>query len=735
MRKFFTFAAQKMKKRLIIYCLLVCTISMLTACHKQLPAAGKQIENTLYKQESRAENLIESIQSHINNNSFDSIWDITQQEDNILFYIYDSNGLVYWSQNWLAGEDKQLSGFNRWYYVAFDNAHTVCRWTSLGRYNMLTVIPIKYNYSIENQQLQNKFLHPFKGDEQISISRDRVADGYPVTDADNHYLFSIFQSQDVSKEKQKATRLSDSFSYQSILNSETAQTKTALSVRIFYIIEVVLFVLLLLLGIVGLIYNGGWHKLRMGTKFLYVTSSLLLFISVYVFVVSIRHVRRRYENEQIKHLAEKTLYLQKNLQDMYFWNIALTPDNMSGMNIDLRDLSYTYQMDIHVYDMAGQLVGTSAPTLYEKGLISSVIAPEPIFSHNHTMTQYEQIGDMRYLAAYTDFVNGNYLQIGYIAVSLYLSMDEVNAEVDDFLAKLLPPNLIVLFLAVIFSFLFSRGLTKPLQVLAEKMRDFRIGERGNRLIYRHQDEVGELVKQYNKMVEELERSSESLANAEREGAWRTMARQIAHEINNPLTPMKLTIQQLQRRKMMHSEGFDDYFDKSTNLLIEQIDTLSRIAQSFSQFAKMPEVKREKTDVATKLYGVIQLFRENQTHLPIRYIGAEQQVYALTDAEQISQVFNNLIKNALQAIENNNDGDIIVMLKEAQDKVIITVSDNGNGIAEDIRDKIFRPNFTTKSTGMGLGLAISKNIVESSGGTISFVTSDKGTTFTVELNKI
>ena len=150
---------------------------------------------------------------------------------------------------------------------------------------------------------------------------------------------------------------------------------------------------------------------------------------------------------------------------------------------------------------------------------------------------------------------------------------------------------------------------------------------------------------------------------------------------------------------------------------------------------MPEVCTTEVDIAQKLSSVISLFRNNQEEVPIRYIGPDNGIMTYADEEQISQVFNNLIKNALQAIEKKEDGDIIIIMKELSHTIMISVSDNGCGIPEDMQDKVFRPNFTTKSTGMGLGLPISKNIVEGSGGTIRFVTSEKGTTFFVELRKV
>ena len=242
------------------------------------------------------------------------------------------------------------------------------------------------------------------------------------------------------------------------------------------------------------------------------------------------------------------------------------------------------------------------------------------------------------------------------------------------------------------------------------------------------------------LVDRVEESAEQLAKAEREGAWRTMARQIAHEINNPLTPMKLSVQKLQR--LRGTEQFDAYFEKATAMLVSEIDNLAHIAQSFSTFAKQPDVVTTEVDIAEKLSHVITLQRANDEQIPIRYVGADRGVTVLADQEQVSQVFVNIIRNAIQALTPNPltpnplTPDVIVMLNAAysDSEVQISISDNGPGIADDIREKIFRPNFTTKSNGNGLGLAISKHIVEGSGGRIEFETSSKGTTFFVYFKK-
>jgi two-component system, NtrC family, nitrogen regulation sensor histidine kinase NtrY len=195
--------------------------------------------------------------------------------------------------------------------------------------------------------------------------------------------------------------------------------------------------------------------------------------------------------------------------------------------------------------------------------------------------------------------------------------------------------------------------------------------------------------------------------------------------------MKLTIQQLQRTKQIGDDKFDEYFLKSTKTLIEQIDNLSKIAGTFSNFAKMPEAKFQEVNVCEKLHSVVELFSNNNENIGIHFNCSEIKALVLADPEQLVQVFNNLLKNAIQAIPEDKKGEINVTLLVNNKMVEISIADNGTGIEEEVADKLFLPNFTTKTTGMGLGLAISKNIIEITEGTITFETKkDQGTTFKI-----
>lgn len=779
-----------MKNHLLLIYMALCALLMLSSCDRRERELNR-FQEQLLSQQVKAETLTSEVGSALESGSLDSLRHAAEQDRSILFYVFSSNGIVYWSDNWLSERDVYLTRYDRWELKRFSNAITICRWTRCSVYNVLTVIPIRYDYSFENEQLHNDYIAPFALDYAFDIRQSKPAGSCPIYDKDGNYLFSLNESQPEPAEDTagsvdplEKTRLAESFSYPRLmtkgtisyhvvrgdetlpeiaeryhttvrkltkLNDISPNAKLTAGQRIklpslhhraymYIIITLVFFSVLILIGVSGLVRSRGLRNMKLSLKFQYLIVVMLVVAFTYVFFVSISYVKHQYAERQERELVQKTKYIQAQLRDLYFRDFSLSHYNTPGLNIDLRDLSYTYEADIHVYNLNGELIGSSLPQLFSNGVVSTRMTPEVFFSDDHNgrldsvLLIKETIAQMPYLSAYVELYNGSYVPMGYIEVPYYVSAKERHLAIDEFLARLFPPYLLVMIVSVLSGIFLSRGLTRPLNTLSEGMKKLKIGEHNAHLDYHHKDEVGQLVEQYNQMVDQLEDSAAKLARSERETAWRTMARQIAHEINNPLTPMKLNLQQLQRLRSNDDPRFDEYFQRSTKMLIEQIDNLSRIASSFSTFAKMPEVVTTDIDVAEKLNTVITLFRTNQQEVPVRYIGPDKGVHAKADGEQIAQVFNNLIKNALQAIGDRKDGDIIVVLREEKRTVEISVSDNGCGIPDEIRDKIFVPNFTTKSTGTGLGLAISKNIVEGSAGRIWFETSKKGTTFHISLHK-
>lgn len=659
-----------MKKRAIFYGWVMLLLFGLIGC------SNHPNESALKED---AEQLSNQVSQWLTEGHLDSIERNTLGREDILIYVYEQGWLSYWSDNRLAVPERMdQPQYDVWVEAEYANARVLTRWTQVGYLDILTVIPIEWKA--------------------------------PNTES-----------------------LEKSFSYRALLSKkEKGWNASNARIHAYNIISYAIVALALVEGIVVLIRRRGFNNLKVGTKFRFVAVALMLLNFVVVWMMSVTYVEKRYKERQMEELEQKKVYVQSVLQQLYYWTINLGPENRPGMNIDLRDLAYQYGTDIHVYDMNGRLVASSSPMLFITNVLTPRMASLPYFDRQINQVIEERLGDTHYLTTYTEFQNGHYMQIGYIALPSFLSEDEMAMEVNDYLSRLLPPFLLVILIALGIAFAGARWIIAPVKELGDKMKHFSLQNRDNHLTYLYNDEVGDLVQHYNEMVDQLTMSTEQLAQAERESTWRTMARLVAHEINNSLTPIKLSIQQLQRLK--GSEKFDEYFQKTAPSLVEEIDRLSRFATSSSTIAKTPQIKVSEVDIAECLTQSISIQQNNPENIPIRYLGADHGIMAMADEEQIGQVFTNLLKNAVQAINDRADGDIIVILKDLDDEVEVSVSDNGPGIPEEIQSKIFTPNFTTKSTGTGLGLAFSRSIVEGCGGKISFETSAKGTVFYVQLKK-
>lgn len=632
------------------------------------------------RREQKAAADTERLWTALRENNMQAMWEVIHDAQETIFLVFQNDQLVFWSDNSLIVNTIPLSSQpNQWEDFRFDNADTRVMWTGAGSVRVITVLPMVWH--LDHTQV-----------------------------------------------------LEQSFSYRSLLNTnEDNAWSSHMRVRMYYIILVALGLLVLTWCGVLVVRAGGFGNLNLRRKIQLVLGIFIVICFTSVIVSVVHFERLRYEQQQQQRLQEQCTHVCSALQSLYYWDLYLSDFNTQGLNADLRDLAHTYNTDIHVFDMNGLLIGSSTPQLFQQGLLSPYIAPEIIFSDSCSRVINEHIGKDYYLTVYNEFYNGSQVQIGYISMPCFISREEMAHEEDQLLARLLPPFLIGLLLMLLVSYVAARGLTRPLQILTDKMQHFVVGKKDNHITYQYQDEIGELVQHYNEMADQLEEYTRRLTYSEREGAWKTVARQIAHEINNPLTPMKLMIQQLQRIK--GTPNFDQQFDKAASMLVEQIDNLSRIATSFSTLAKMPEVHPAEVDIAERLCTAIDLHAHNSQQIPIRYVGPDTGMRAYADPEQITQVFTNILRNALQALEGQQDGNIIVRLQEEENEVCISFSDNGPGIPEDVQEKIFTPNFTTKSTGAGLGLAISKNIVEGGNGRISFESSKKGTIFLVHLKKM
>ena len=282
--------------------------------------------------------------------------------------------------------------------------------------------------------------------------------------------------------------------------------------------------------------------------------------------------------------------------------------------------------------------------------------------------------------------------------------------------------------AIIFSFFLSRYITSSLRLIGEKLKAIKLNKENTKLIWSSNDEIGELVNQYNLMIDHVERSATLLAQSERESAWREMAKQVAHEIKNPLTPMKLNVQHLERSLNPNSDDFQERLALFSERMIRQIDSLAFIANEFSNFAKMPQAQFSQIDLLKKVEASIEIFK-NEEYASIEFEKKMDKAIINGDKAQILRVFNNLLKNAIQSMDISKKGIIHVLITEEKGYYIVSIKDTGKGIPKENYDKIFVPNFTTKTSGSGLGLAMVKNIIENHKGQIWFESQvDKGTTF-------
>lgn len=404
----------------------------------------------------------------------------------------------------------------------------------------------------------------------------------------------------------------------------------------------------------------------------------------------------------------------------------------------LQKFSIVFVTDINLYNKQGQLLASSQPKIFSKGLLSEQMnanAYQAIHLENKKeFINEEQIGRLNYLSAYTAFRNQKGEYLAYLNVQYISRQDELESQISGFLLAIINIMVLMLTISTILSITISNNLTRPLKAIQERLKTVQIGSVSKPIEYEGTDEIGELVKEYNKMVDELQKNAEKLAKSERESAWREMAKQVAHEIKNPLTPMKLSIQHLKRSVNVSDEDSKEKLDKVSNSLIEQIDALTQIANEFSNFAKMPKAEEAELNLVDVVKSAAAVFSEDdQYEFEVDIPMSEAMIWA--DKDLLLRVFNNLIKNATQAIPVGEEGKVKIGMSQENGGYKVWVKDNGVGIKEEEQERIFVPYFTTKSTGTGLGLAMSKQIVEGMAGEIWFESKvGEGTTFYVSFPK-
>ena len=478
----------------------------------------------------------------------------------------------------------------------------------------------------------------------------------------------------------------------------------------------------------------GRYQVGLRTK---VRAALLLFAAISLLVLGIgaRHLLDRQFSERAdRTLLEKARSVHNELQQKLDGLKRVAEERSPYLDHLLGRASNVFFTDITIYDMAGKAIASSRPQMFTSGLLGPRMDPvaftEVALKKKSSFIHEESVGSASFRSAYLPLRDRRGNVLAYLSLPSFADQRQQEEERSDVLIAVVNLFVLLFALSVLVALVISNWTLRPLQLLERGLR--RVALRGNEPIaYFGEDEVGQLVQVYNRKVEELQRSAEQLARSERESAWRDMARQVAHEIKNPLTPMKLGIQQFQRSWDPSAPDAREKLGRFAGAMVEQIDSLNNVATAFSQFAQMPEARPERIEINSIVRAAVEVFTRDPSHEIELHAGAE--LWVIADREQLLRVFNNLLKNAIQSIPERRHGHITITISDVGSMAMVAIQDNGSGIEAADRDRIFTPSFTTKSSGMGLGLAMVKRIIEGSGGQVSFETEvGRGTTFFISL---
>lgn len=469
-----------------------------------------------------------------------------------------------------------------------------------------------------------------------------------------------------------------------------------------------------------------------------VSASVLLgtLISGAIAFISLnRQLEETTTNNRLKEIAEITKKIE---------NYMASSQSQEGFNEKiaemLKEMAPSTMTNFNLYDRSGKLLYSSQQRIFDLKLISEFMNPVALNKlavlRKSEAYERERISNFWFSSVYATIKYEDYTTAAYLNIPYYTTEKDAANNKNLLLNTILN---IYTFIVILFGFIavtVSRKITKPLDIVRMKLAETQLSNKINEPLYwDRNDEIGMLIKEYNHMLIKLEESAKQLRDVERETAWREMAKQVAHEIKNPLTPMKLGIQQLIRSYQENDNRFEERFQRISTSIIEQIDILSKIATEFSAFAKLPETSLEKINLIEKIRKAINLF-SNTSNTSITLINEtpDTSVFVLGDRDQFLRTFNNLFKNAIEASLGRKRIKINIILRYTDsDSVEILVQDNGFGIPQDVIPKIFKPNFTTKSSGTGLGLAFVKQTVTGIGGKIEFMTQTNiGTTFVLTL---
>ena len=430
-------------------------------------------------------------------------------------------------------------------------------------------------------------------------------------------------------------------------------------------------------------------------------------------------------NEKSKQPDNQLSYLFNRRPDLGI-NICTVLDE--ELKQEIFNISDVQNIDFTLYDLDGSLVGSTVNDGFSSTLDENLI-DDLSNSKDLNIVQKNEFEDQLYRSSFSYIMDINNRPIWILNLP-YVDDDKLNAyEIRSFIINIAQVYILLFVLAIIISYFVSSYITNPISELVKKMRQMRL-DKSNKKIRTNvsSKEMFTLVSSYNNMVDQIDDNVKQISKSQRELAWREMAKQVAHEIKNPLTPMKLSVQSFKQRFNSKDPKIEEKIQDFSDTLVQQIDVLSSISTAFSHFAELPAQKNENIDIISTTKLALEIFNEKNISFESKIDSLKVKI----DRTTLIRIITNLVKNSIQATDNVSEAKIIVRIKKARDKAIIEIEDNGIGISRKNRDKIFEPKFTTKSKGMGLGLSIIKNLVTNYNGEIDFKSTKGKTTFKIEL---
>lgn len=501
-----------------------------------------------------------------------------------------------------------------------------------------------------------------------------------------------------------------------------------------FILLTILTILVLYLERKKISEKGNIYSLKARLQITMIGTLVLTFLIIGVLITLYLIRLNAMKNET--NLREKSLSIMVEMQHKIGDLESLDEIEVISMENLIMKFSNVFFTDINIYSPNGFLFTSSRPQIFDEGLISKFMNPIAFDTMNIGKTSLfihqEKIGSLRFNSSYISLLNDNGKLLGFMNLPYFSRQGVLRQEITDFLIAFTNIYIVLILLGIILSILISRKITYPLVLLSKSLSSLQLGIKHEKIKWSRNDEIGRLVDEYNRMLDELTKSLEKLALSERENAWKEMARQVAHEIKNPLTPMKLSIQYLKKSWENRVPDWDTRLKRFIETLSEQIDQLAEIAGEFSDFAKMPEPVMTKVDMKEIILESIR-FYQNLSEITITYDICNESCTIKADKKQIIRIISNLLNNSIQAISNYKAGVIHIVLNRDNQNVLLNIEDNGCGIPEDQLSHVFRPYFTTRSNGTGLGLVIVKGLIKAMEGTIRIESVvGKGTTVYISL---